>query len=284
MSVDLLCMGEPMLEFDQQPQPARVGALFLRSHGGDTSNTAIAAARQGARVGYITAVGRDAANRNIFITHDTSGHHFQYHRSHSAASCYATANLPEAAIAQAKIFYASDISQAISTNAADAFFVAIGIARRHGVSVAYDTNYRPRPWPARRAAAIIHAAIAEADFAFPGLEDATVLTGLTNPDALLDFYLRLGPRTVVLKIGSEGANLATPARRVRIPPHRVEVVDATGAGDTFCGAFLAQILAPARKPSRQPATPRWRLRWPVPATARWRRSRPKLRSGPWPAD
>ena len=31
--------------------------------------------------------------------------------------------------------------------------------------------------------------------------------------------------------------------RTRIPPHPVVPVDATGAGDTFCGAFLARILA-----------------------------------------
>jgi 2-dehydro-3-deoxygluconokinase len=31
--------------------------------------------------------------------------------------------------------------------------------------------------------------------------------------------------------------------RERIPPHPVRAVDATGAGDTFCGSFLARVLA-----------------------------------------
>ena len=60
---------------------------------------------------------------------------------------------------------------------------------------------------------------------------------------MLDFYLRLGPKVVVLKMGEAGAYLATPEHRVRIPSHAVQVVDATGAGDTFCGSFLARILA-----------------------------------------
>ena len=54
MTPDILCLGEPMLEFNQQPDGS-----YLPGHGGDTSNCAIAAARQGARVGYITHVGAD---------------------------------------------------------------------------------------------------------------------------------------------------------------------------------------------------------------------------------
>ena len=111
------------------------------------------------------------------------------------------------------------------------------------MKVAYDTNYRPRLWPAARAAAVMHAAIAQADYVFPGMEDAGVLTGLTDPDAILDFYLRLGPRVVLLKMGADGAYLGLPDRRVRIPAHPVTSVDATGAGDTLCGAFLARALA-----------------------------------------
>ena len=113
----------------------------------------------------------------------------------------------------------------------------------NGVKVAYDTNYRPRLWPPARAAAVMHAAMAETDYALPGIEDAQTLTGLTDPDAMLDFYLRLGPQVVVLKMGEAGAYLATPEHRVRIPRHAVQVVDATGAGDAFCGSFLARILA-----------------------------------------
>ncbi|MFI5017068.1 MAG: PfkB family carbohydrate kinase, partial [Dongiales bacterium] len=59
MSVDLLCMGEPMLEYSQLPTESDGRRLYLQGFGGDTSNTAIAAARQGAHVGYVTAVGAD---------------------------------------------------------------------------------------------------------------------------------------------------------------------------------------------------------------------------------
>ena len=266
--VDLLCMGEPMLEFNQLPPRADGACHYLEGHGGDTSNAAVAAARQGASVGYITAIGKDAPGDSFmalwaregvdtstvirtdraptgvyFVTHDQAGHHFLHYRKDSPAALYGPADLPEAAIRAAKLLYVSGISQGISTSAADAVFAAIAIARQAGVKVAYDTNYRPRLWPPARAAAVIHAAMAGCDYAFPGLEDALVLTGLSDPDAILDFYLRLGCRVVVLKMGSDGAYLADGGRRVRIPVPSVQAVDATGAGDTFCGAFLARILA-----------------------------------------
>ncbi len=268
MTVDLLCMGEPMLEFNQLPALADGARHYLEGHGGDTSNAAIAAARQGARVGMITALGQDMPGDSFislwtregvdttcvlrngtaltgvyFVTHDASGHHFLHYRAGSAASLYGPADVPTAAIATARMLYVSGISQGISGPACDAVFAAIEAARRHAVSVAYDTNYRPRLWPPARAAAVMHAAMAQVDYALPGIEDVRTLTGLTEPEAMLDFYLRLGPRVVVLKMGEDGAWIATPDRRVRIPPFPVQAVDATGAGDTFCGSFLARVLA-----------------------------------------
>lgn len=268
MAVDLLCMGEPMLEFNQLPPGQDGRVLYLEGHGGDTSNAAIAAARQGARVGYITAIGRDAPGDSLmalwaregvdtstvirtdraltavyFVTHDSAGHHFLHYRKDSPAALYGPGDLPREAIAAAKIFFASGISQGISSSAADAVFAAIDIARGAGAMVAYDTNYRPRLWPPARAAAVMHAAIARCDIVFPGIEDAAVLTGLADPDAIVDFYLRLGPKAVVLKMGEEGACIGTPEGRTRIAAPEVRAVDATGAGDAFCGSFLARVLA-----------------------------------------
>jgi 2-dehydro-3-deoxygluconokinase len=264
---ELLCMGEPMLEFNrQQPGPdARV--LYLEGHGGDTSNAAIAAARQGASVGYVTAIGQDGPGESFltlwaregvdattvirraeaptgiyFVTHDAQGHHFTFYRTGSAAARYRPEEVPEPAIRAARILHVSGISQAISDSACDAAFRAMAIARDAGVKVSYDTNLRLRLWPGARPAAVIHAAIGMADIALPSLDDATTLTGLADPDAVADFYLRLCP-LVLLKCGAEGCIVATRDGRTRIPAHRVPALDATGAGDTFAGAFLARTLA-----------------------------------------
>ena len=266
--VDLLCMGEPMLEFNQLPPQPDGTVHYLEGHGGDTSNAAVAAARHGASTGYITAIGQDAPGDSFmamwaregidvstvkrtdraqtgvyFVTHDAQGHHFLHYRANSPTALYAASDLPRPAIATAKLLFVSGISQGISTSAADAVFAAIDVAKEHGVKVAYDTNYRPRLWPPARAAAVMHAAIAQSDYVLPGMEDALVLTGLADPDEILDFYLSLGCPVVVLKMGDRGAYVADGEHRVRIPGHAVNAVDATGAGDTFCGTFLARILA-----------------------------------------
>jgi 2-dehydro-3-deoxygluconokinase len=53
---DIAALGEAMLEFNQtQEEPP----LYLQGFGGDTSNAAIAAARAGARVAYLSRVGID---------------------------------------------------------------------------------------------------------------------------------------------------------------------------------------------------------------------------------
>lgn len=52
---DLLCLGEAMVEFNQSRDDGR----YLQGFGGDTSNCAIAAARLGAKAGYLSAVGSD---------------------------------------------------------------------------------------------------------------------------------------------------------------------------------------------------------------------------------
>ncbi len=263
---DLICIGEPMLELNRR-HPDEAEPAYMAGHGGDTSNAAIAAARQGARVTYLTAVGHDAGGDEFLalwraegidvshviqsqtrptavylVHHGADGHAFQYYRHGSAASAYSPGHVPDEAIRQAKFLYASGISQGISNSAADAVFHAIDVARGAGVKIAYDTNYRPSLWPAARASAIIHAAISQSNIALPSLSDAELLTGLSDPDAVVDFYLHLGPSLVALKMGSAGTLLATPTQRVRIAPFPCQAVDATGAGDTFCGAFLARLI------------------------------------------
>jgi 2-dehydro-3-deoxygluconokinase len=261
---DLIALGEPLVEFNQLPD----GDLYKAGFGGDTSNTAIAAARQGARAGYFTILGQDrfgdllealwrhegvdiatvkrdpAAPTGIyFVTHSADGHHFHYYRAGSAASRMTPADLPRDAIAAAKILHVSAISQAISENACETVFAAMDIARAAGVRVCFDTNLRLKLWPLERARTSIDAAIRRADILRPAFDDAQKLTGLEDADAILDRYLAMGPQLVVMTMGKDGVLLADGAQRHRIAPHRVQAVDATGAGDTFNGAFLARLIA-----------------------------------------
>ena len=79
--------------------------------------------------------------------------------------------------------------------------------------------------------------------ALPGLDDARLLTGHDAPDDIADVYLKLGAEIVALTLGKAGTLIATSDKRDVIPAFSVDAVDATAAGDTFDGAFLAEILA-----------------------------------------
>jgi 2-dehydro-3-deoxygluconokinase len=111
------------------------------------------------------------------------------------------------------------------------------------VLVSFDTKLRRRLWPLDRARAVMTDVLRRCDIALPGDHDLTALSGLTAPDASVDHCLALGGRTVTLKLGAEGALLADARKRHHIPPFPCTPVDATGAGDTFGGAFVARRVA-----------------------------------------
>jgi 2-dehydro-3-deoxygluconokinase len=264
-TIDILAIGEPLMELAEVQRGGE--RLYLPGFGGDVSNAAVAAARQGAKAAIFTALGDDAFGRDFlglwdqegldrssvitrrggrtgvyFISYGEQGHVFSYARAGSAASVVTADELPLDQIASARVLHASGISQAISNSCADAVFGAIRHARASGTAVSYDTNLRLRLWSLDRARAIIHAAVALSDIALPGLDDARQLTGVEHPEEICAFYLELGCRIVALTMGKAGTMVATADRREVIPVRAVDAVDATGAGDTFDGAFLAEWL------------------------------------------
>jgi len=256
-----------MVEFNQQPE-SDGNNLYKAGFGGDTSNTAIAAARQGAKAGYVTAIGADrfgdllmdlwqreevdasevkrdptAPTGIYFVTHSDAGHQFHYYRAGSAASRMTPESLPLDYIRSAKVLHVSAISQAISECACETAFAAMDAARKAGVEVCFDTNLRLKLWSLDRARAAIDGAVRRADILRPALDDARTLTGLEEADAILDHFLKLGPKLVVMTMGKDGVIVASRDARHRLMPHRVDAVDATGAGDTFNGSFLARLIA-----------------------------------------
>lgn len=265
MNVDIISIGEAMIEFNQVTPNA---PEFLQGFGGDTSNAIIAAARQGARTAYVTRLGADEFGDRImalweaervgtsavvrdphaptgvyFVTHGARGHAFSYLRAGSAASRMTPDDLPHALIRGAKFLHVSGISQAISASACDTVFAAIDMARAAGVRVAYDSNLRLKLWPLARARAIIKETVANCDLFLPSLEDAELFTGLAGRDAIMDWCLAAGAPVVVLKLGKDGALVGTPQGRTAVPGRVVDAVDATGAGDCFAGALLARLAA-----------------------------------------
>ncbi len=265
-TLDLVALGEAMLEFNQtQAEPP----LYLQGYGGDTSNAAIAAARAGARVAYLSRIGQDhwghllmqlwtregvdttgivrdpqAPSGIYFVSHDSDGHHFSYARAGSAASRMQPADVQAhwcGPIRQSRWLHLSGISLAISPSACDTGFAAMQAARGSGTRIAFDANLRLSLWPLARARACMTEAVRLCDLFLPSLDELSALTGLHSPDALLDWSHAQGARQVVLKLGAEGALVSDGQQRSHLPPVPAQAVDATGAGDCFAGNLLARL-------------------------------------------
>jgi len=268
--LDLVCLGEAMIEFNQ----SRDDAMHWRAgFGGDTSNCAIAAARIGARSGYITQLGDDVFGQQLlnlwrhervdtrgvrvldggdtgvyFVTHGPKGHAFTYRRAGSAAS---RMTLDDAGFApclqqveRARALHVSGISQAISDSARATVCAAIERARRRGVRVSYDLNFRPRLWRVETARPVVERTVAACDIFLPSVDEVALLAGARTPEQVLSWAHGLGAPTVLLKLGAEGCWVSQrDGVLTKLPPHRVQPVDATGAGDCFAGCLLARLAA-----------------------------------------
>lgn len=265
-TLDVLALGEAMIEFNQaRPDDPRT---YVQGYGGDTSNMAIAAARLGARAGYVSRVGGDAFGRRLldlwrqervdtrgvavdtdaptgvyFVAHGPDGHEFSYLRAGSAASRLRPDTLPADVLRATRVLHLSGISQAISASACDACFAAVDIARGTGSRISYDPNLRLKLWPLPRARAVIRATFGVADWVLPSQDDARVLFERDAADALVDACHEAGAPLVVLKRGPDGCIVSDGRRRETIAGHRVNCIDATGAGDCFDGAFAARVCA-----------------------------------------
>jgi 2-dehydro-3-deoxygluconokinase len=260
---DVVALGEAMVEFNQ----IRPGEPhYLQGFGGDTSNAVIAAARAGVRTAYLTRLGQDTFGDSLlalwaregvdtagierdpqaptgiyFVTHGAQGHEFNYRRAGSAASRMTPHWLPRGLVQQSKILHVSGISLAISASARDTAFEAMGEARQAGALVSFDSNLRLKLWSLEEARAAIVRAAGSCDLFLPSAEDLEVLSGQSDPAAMVDWSHALGARQVVLKRGAQGALVSDGRRREHVAGHQVHMVDATGAGDCFCGNLLARV-------------------------------------------
>ncbi len=260
---DVVALGEAMVEFNQIPQGD--GRMYLQGFGGDTSNTIIAAARQGAQCAYQSLVGNDALGDMClalwraegvdvsavgvrddaptgvyFVRHDVDGHHFSYLRRGSAASRMTPADLVPGLIGNTRYLHISGISQAISAGASETVSNAITLAHAAGARVSYDPNLRFALWSLEDARQTIVKTIAQTDEFLPGLEELAKVAGLATAEELVAWSHQQGAKVVVLKMGKDGV-LASDGNTVRkIDAFTVKAVDATGAGDCFNGAYLAR--------------------------------------------
>lgn len=113
-----------------------------------------------------------------------------------------------------------------------------------GCKVSFDPNYHPRLWELADKPLEIFARVCPHVYVTkPSLDDCIRLFGgEPTAEAYAQRFLDLGAKNVVLTMGRGGALLATTEGIFSYPARPVEVVDVTGAGDSFWSGMLLAIL------------------------------------------
>lgn len=264
----VLVLGEVLTEF----MPARLGETmseavhFDKFAGGAPSTYAAQIAACGRPAGIISKVGEDpfstflldaliaaAVDTSLIarlpdrqiglcihqcIDQITS---LIFYRRDSAASTLGPDDIDAATIQAAAALHVPGTTMQISESAMAASLKAIRLAREAGVVVSFDPNAR-NILGSQETSRATEEALACADLITPTLEEATAITGQTDPLAAARELRARGPRLVVVTLAAEGAVLLTDGEPLLCPGYEVEIVEPTGAGDCHAAATMVGYL------------------------------------------
>ncbi len=234
------------------------GSGFKMGPGGKGSNQAVAAARAGADVTFISRIGRDDFGTVALQTWKAEGIVAAVQQSDDlptgAAFIYVNELTGENAIivvpGAAAAISVEDIERVADTIRGSAIFVTqleqpvaaalrgLEIARAAGVT----TIFNPAP-----AEPVPDAIYALCDYVTPNETEASLLTGVTvasidDARRAGDVFLRKGARNALITLGENGSLLHGGGASLHIPPYSAgPVVETAGAGDAFNGGFAAAL-------------------------------------------
>ncbi len=226
--------------------------LTLRFAGAE-SNFAIALARLGVSVAWVSRLGRDAlgdmierglrqedvdlrwtrrddAPTGLFLKWRGDGRRsVAYYRAGSAASRLRPEDVPEEALEGVELVHLTGITMAISDSGRELVLDVARRAKERGAQVLFDPNFRPAlPDTPDAAGARQREVLQYVDWYLCGEEEAKLLWG---EEAI--------PARTVVRVGARGA--VVDGREVA-PPRTAKVVDEVGAGDAFSAGFAYGLL------------------------------------------
>jgi 2-dehydro-3-deoxygluconokinase len=270
--MDVIGLGDAVVSFSPP------GFLRLEQAGqlevwptGAEANAAVALARLGKRVGWISklpehplsqlivgAVSRHGVDtsRVVWTPEGRVGTLFYeravpprpprvwYDRKDSAFTTLAASELDWTYLTAAKVVLMAGTAPALSTLLRETTRHIAERVRAAGRIFALDVNYRAKLWSPKEAGDYLASLLPLVSILFCGRRDAARLLGVSGEPEKVGRALqdRFGIPTVVLTMGAEGA--VAISDRVYHGPHvrPVTVVDPVGAGDAFAGGFLCGFL------------------------------------------
>lgn len=120
---------------------------------------------------------------------------------------------------------------------------AAQLAKKLGLTISFDPNYRKLLWPGPQAARdAILGALPLADIIKVSWEELLLLSGTADIEEGARELLSRGPSVILVSLAEQGAFYLTASTSGLILAPPVKAIDTTGAGDAFFGAFLSRFL------------------------------------------
>lgn len=262
-----ICIGECMVEL----RPVADGHL-KRGFAGDAYNTAVYLKRSAPDidVAFLTATGDESLSQAMIDTWRSEGisdrlvyripgqrpalylietnekgdRKFHYWRSETPAKEWLRLLLAAGGakvLNEARLVYVSGISLAILSYADRQ--AAIELLGSLQTRVAFDPNIRPALWKSMdEAKHTFEEMVKRSAIVLPSRQDYQLMYGLDDPDEQIHFTAGLTDGEIALTCDEDGCRLRAHGKTVALPTQAVKVVDTSGAGDSFNGAYLAARL------------------------------------------
>lgn len=272
--MDIVALGELLIDFTQDGVSDRGMNKYERNPGGAPANLLVAAAHLGCETAMIAKVGDDMHGRylkTVLEEHhvDTSNvildpevfttlafvniapdgeRSFSFARKPGADTCLRADEVDMDLVRAGRVFHFGTLSLT-DEPAKGATIAAVQAAAQSGVTVSLDPNYRADLWKSRAAAeAAVREVLPYADIVKCSEEETGLLTGEEDPLLATEKLVAAGKKVAVVTLGKEGALIRNREGYRLVPAFSGNVVDTTGAGDSFMGGFLAGLVRSGKKP------------------------------------
>jgi len=266
--MDLVTFGEAMVRFSPPAlQQLEQASTLQASVGGSELNVAVLAVRLGVTSRWVSrlpdnALGRMIADRareqrvDPYVEWTTEGRvglyfveiggarisSVLYDRAGSAFSRVMPGSIEWASVfAGARWYHVSGITPALSDGAAKVTAESLAAAKKAGLTVSYDLNYRSKLWSATQACAVQEPLMEYVDVLIAGEEDARVIFGAESAESLAKQF-DIGAVAITLRDNPCSATVAADGKVYSAPRVEVTTVDPIGAGDAFTGGLIVSRL------------------------------------------
>lgn len=272
---DIVALGELLVDFTPAGISENGMLLFERNPGGAPVNMLTAAAKSGAKTAFIGKVGKDmhglflkdmtegagidtsslvlsedAFTTLAFVELSNSGErNFSFARKPGADTRLAYKEIKEELLADTKVFHIGSLSLTDDPSRTTTF-QAVRTAKALGAVISYDPNYRAPLWENRETAMErMRSMVQYVDIMKLSDEETGLLTPYTEPKEAAEYLLQKGVLLAAVTMGKNGVLVASGKGCEIVPAFQSKVVDTTGAGDSFWGAFVNRMLQMEEAPN-----------------------------------